>query len=117
MSDATTLVAQEFLPLEHVRAAVGVNANDAGIRPIVNISSHRQMVGQKPHLACHHVVPQDIYRKHILLPPFMIDQLLLVEANLAPHLELHPTAGVVGAVASPILGGGSDLSSLPGSKF
>ncbi len=30
-----------------------------------------------------------------------------MEANLAPHLELHPTAVVEGAVASPILGGGS----------
>jgi hypothetical protein len=52
-------------------------------------------------------VPHDIYRKHILLPPLTIDQSLLAEANLAHHLELHPTAGVVGAVVSPILGRGS----------
>jgi hypothetical protein len=65
------------------------------------------MVRQEPHLARHHAIPHDIYCKHILLPPHTIDQSIPTEANLAPHLELHLTAGVVGAVASPILGGGS----------
>jgi hypothetical protein len=53
------------------------------------------------------MIPHDIHRKHILLPPPVINQSLAAEANFAPHLELHPTAGVEGAVASPILGGGS----------
>ncbi len=97
----------EFLPLEHACDAVGLNANNAGIKLIVNISCHSQMVGQEPHLARHRVVPHDIYHAHILLSPLGIVQLLLGEANLASHLELHPKAGVVGPVASPILGRGS----------
>jgi hypothetical protein len=65
------------------------------------------MAGQEPHLARHRAIPHDIHHEHILLPPFAIDQSLLVEANLIPHLELHPTAVMEGAVASPILGIGS----------
>jgi hypothetical protein len=65
------------------------------------------MVGQEPHLAHHQAIPHDIYHEDIFLPPLAIDQSLLVEANLAPHLELHPTACVEGAVVSPILGRGS----------
>jgi hypothetical protein len=48
------------------------------------------MVGQEPHLARHCAVPHDTYPKHILLPTLAIDQSLPAEANLAPHLELHP---------------------------
>jgi hypothetical protein len=97
----------EFLPPEHICTAVRVNANNTAIMPIVSIGPHRQMVGQEPHIVLHCAIPHDIYPKHILLPPLTIDQSFLAEANLAPHLELHPTAGVVGAVASPILGRGS----------
>jgi hypothetical protein len=56
------------------------------------------MVGQEPHLAQHCAIPHDIYREHILLLPLAIDQSLL---------ELHPTAGMVRKVGSPILDGGS----------
>ncbi len=43
--DATTHVSIKFLPLQHVCAAVGVNACDAGTKPIIHIGPHRQMLG------------------------------------------------------------------------
>ena len=101
--NTTTLVVPKLPPLHHVCAAVRINADPAGGKPIVILCALCKSCRQKPNLACHHAICNEKYHDCVfLLPLVLIDHLLPTKHPLCANLDLHSAGLVVDATATPV---------------